>query len=62
MSAHTPDDHALTWRQAQVAAALDRQQRRAALCSCGAKYAPTPDGRRAHQMLHGHRPTPGGTA
>lgn len=51
MTAHTPDDHATTWREAQVAAAL---------CSCGAEYTPTPDGRRAHQMLHGHRPTPGG--
>lgn len=60
MTAHTPDEHALTWRQAQVAAALDRQQCRAALCSCGAEYTPTADGRRVHRVLHGHTPTPGG--
>lgn len=28
-------------------------------CTCGATYADTADGRRIHQMLHGHRPTPG---
>lgn len=62
MTAHTPDEHALTWRETQVAAAADRLLRRVALCTCGAEYAATPDGRRVHQMLHGHRPTPGGDA
>ena len=35
----------------------DRHHRGVKACACGAEYRDTPDGRRTHQMLHGHRPS-----
>ena len=52
------DPTTTTYNRARTAAALDRIRRGVAVCACGGEYQPTPDGQRAHQTLHGHRPTP----
>jgi len=62
MSAHAPDEHAVTYLQALRERRADRARRHVHVCTCGAEYAPTPDGRRQHRVLHGHTPTPGGDA
>ena len=55
-------DPAITsYTRTRALAELDRIRRGVAVCACGAEYCDSPDGRRAHQILHGHRVTPGAT-
>lgn len=58
----TPDEHARAFIAAEFTRALDRAKRRMAVCTCGAEYTPTADGRRVHRVLHGHTPTGGDAA
>lgn len=37
---------------------LDRLRRGVQLCTCGAEYQATQDGRRLHRLLQGHTPSP----
>lgn len=52
------DTTVTTYTQTRAAQALDRIRRGVAVCACGGEYQPTADGRRVHQILQGHRPTP----
>lgn len=49
-----------TYTRARAEAELDRIRRGVAVCACGAEYRDTADGKRVHQLLHGHRVSAGG--
>jgi len=57
MSRRDTDSLARAYVAAQAVRELDRIIRGVKVCGCGKEYAPTPDGRRVHQMKFEHVPS-----
>lgn len=52
------DTAVTTYTAIRIARAIDRARRGVRLCTCGAEYQATQDGRRLHRILQGHTPSP----